>query len=282
MSSISASLWVVATPLGNLGDLTPRAAEILQKVHCIFAEDTRRAGLLCSRLGLRAAKFISLYEQNESARICQALGFLEQGFDIALISDAGTPLLSDPGYLLVKACREAGFFVRPVPGPCAAIAALMASGLPPYPFYFAGFLPRKDGSLHSFFSSFSSLSATLVFYERKNRLSNILQIAYAELGEREFCIARELTKEFEEFIFGTLGKQSSEVDDLLGEITVLIAPPKKEFRSEFAEVHSVLEKLLQSGKPFKKVSVEAKELLSGWTAKELYAECCKLRQDKKI
>ncbi len=282
MSLISASLWVVATPLGNPGDLTPRAAQILQEVQCIFAEDTRRAGLLCSRLGLQAAKFISLYEQNESARIGQALSFLEQGFDIALISDAGTPLLSDPGYLLVKACREAGFSVRPVPGACAAIAALMASGLPPYPFYFAGFLPRKDGSLHSFFASLAPLSATLVFYERKNRLPHVLQIAHAELGEREFCIARELTKEFEEFIFGTLGKDEEKLDDLLGEITVLIAPPKETVRSEVEEVRQILEKLLQDGLPPKKASAEAKELVSGWTAKELYAECCKLRQDKKL
>ena len=109
-----------------------------------------------------------------------------------------------------------------------------------------------------------------------------MQIAYAELGEREFCIARELTKEFEEFIFGTLGKQSSEVDDLLGEITVLIAPPKAAVRSELSEVHRILEKLLQNDKSLKKVSVEAKEILSGWTVKELYSECCKLRQDKKI
>lgn len=280
MSLISATLWVVATPLGNPGDLSPRAARVLQDVSCVLAEDTRRAGLLFSRLGLKAARFISLYEHNETARIRQALDFLERGEDIALISDAGTPLMSDPGYLLVRACREAGFCVRPVPGPCAAIAALMASGLPPYPFYFAGFLPRKDGAVRSFFSSLCALDATLVFYERKNRLPHILDIAFEQFGPRKFCIARELTKEFEEFIFGRLGETSSQLENLLGEITVLLGPLDADKRMEQAELTELLSELLQEDAPLKVIASQAATRVRGWTAKEIYALCCKLRQDE--
>ncbi len=278
MSLNSATLWVVATPLGNPGDLSPRAGQVLQDAICVLAEDTRRAGLLFSRLGLKAARFLSLYEHNEAARVHQALGFLERGQDIALISDAGTPLMSDPGYLLVRACREAGFCVRPVPGPCAAITALMASGLPPYPFYFAGFLPRKDGAVRSFFSGLSSLDATLVFYERKNRLPHVLRLAYEQLGAREFCIARELTKEFEEFLFGTLGENRSEFENLLGEITVLVGPPTKNERTEEAQLMKLLAEFLQTGAPLKVIAAQAAARTRGWTAREVYALCCKLRQ----
>jgi 16S rRNA (cytidine1402-2'-O)-methyltransferase len=156
----SARLWVVATPLGNPGDLSPRAREVLAAADLLLAEDTRRAGLLFQRLGIRSKGFLSLFEHNEEARIGTVLAALERGESVALFSDAGTPLLSDPGFRLVRACREAGFAVSPVPGPSAPAAALSASGLPPQPFVFLGFLPRKDGDIRRFLEPFAALPAT--------------------------------------------------------------------------------------------------------------------------
>ena len=144
MSSNSGTLWIVATPLGNPGDLSPRAREVLETADGILAEDTRRAGLLLSRCGLNVTTpFTSFHDHNEEARLPQVLELLQAGKTLALVSDAGTPLLSDPGYRLVRACRKAGIRVSPVPGPSAPVAALSASGLPPQPFVFLGFLPRK-------------------------------------------------------------------------------------------------------------------------------------------
>ena len=185
MSLSSGRLWVVATPLGNPGDLSPRARETLAAVDGVLAEDTRRAGLLLSRCGVSAAAFTSFHEHNEEARLPQALGWLKEGKQLALVSDAGTPLLSDPGYRLVRACREAGIRVSPLPGPSAPAAALSASGLPPYPFVFLGFPPRKQSEREAFFLPYARLSATVVFFERKDRLAATLETLFRLFGPRE-------------------------------------------------------------------------------------------------
>ena len=164
MSSSSGILWIVATPLGNPGDLSPRARETLGGVDGILAEDTRRTGLLLARCGILAPPLTSLHDHNEDDRLSRVLAWLREGKSLALVSDAGTPLLSDPGFRLVRACREAGISVSPVPGPSAPLAALSACGLPPHPFVFLGFVPRQQAERRSLFTVFAGVTATLVFF----------------------------------------------------------------------------------------------------------------------
>ncbi|MES9996251.1 16S rRNA (cytidine(1402)-2'-O)-methyltransferase [Desulfovibrio aminophilus] len=275
----SARLWVVATPLGNLGDLSPRARDVLASADMVLAEDTRRAGLLFQRLGLPAKGFLSLYEHNEEARVEQVLAALAEGRNAALVSDAGTPLLSDPGYRLVRACRAAGLPVSPVPGPSAPIAALSACGLPPLPFVFLGFLPRKDGDIRRLLETYAALPATLVFFERKTRLSSTLALAAEVLGPREFCVARELTKEFEEFIQGRLDALDALPEEFLGEITVVVGPPEASAKTtEEALLELLREESARGGKP-REVARRAASRAPGWSAKETYDKLRGLRED---
>lgn len=266
------TLWVVATPLGNDGDLSPRAAEILAGADEVLAEDTRRAGQLFKRLGIdRSGGFVSFFEHNEEKRLSMAIDWLEQGKTLALISDAGTPLLSDPGFRLVRACRERSIPVHPVPGPSAPLAALSACGLPPLPFTFLGFPPRKDGQIRKFFETHAATGATLVFFERKSRLADVLGVAGEVLGDREFCIARELTKDFEEFVFGRLGDLSLLEVELRGEFTVVVAPPDAQGRTAESEVLRILdEEQALGGKP-KDVARRVAGRVTGWTPKQVYA-----------
>ncbi len=223
MPLILPQLWIVATPLGNPGDCPPRALETLSSADAVLAEDTRRAGLLFARLGIKARRFISFHEHNEAARLPQALEMLRAGQSLALISDAGMPLVADPGFRLVRACRAEGIAVSVVPGPCAAVTALAGSGIAPQPFVFLGFMPRKQADQRALFRTFAANGCTLIFYERKNRLASTLKLAAEELGNRECCVARELTKPHEEFILFSLAEAPS-LPDLLGEITVIIGP----------------------------------------------------------
>lgn len=223
---LTTSLYVVATPIGNDGDLSPRAREVLTRADAVLAEDTRRAGLLFSRLGLVREKkgFFSLHEHNEEGRIPQVVAMLGEGLAVALISDAGTPVLADPGYRLVRACREAGCRVVPVPGPFAPAAALSACGLPPAPFTFLGFLPRKSGDVKKLLARHAGSGASLVFFERKDRLAETLALAAQALGDREFAVCRELTKIHEEIFTGRLGALDVPKLAVLGEVTVVIGP----------------------------------------------------------
>lgn len=268
---LNSALWVVATPLGNLGDISPRAISILQKAGLILAEDTRRAGLLFAGLGISGRKFSSLHEHNEEQRVNLAISKVEQGIDCCLISDAGTPLMADPGYRLVRAFRQKGLPVFPVPGPCAPVTALMACGLPPYPFSFLGFLPRKKGELQNLFARWKDVPATLVFFERKNRVVSSLQSAFDQLGPREFCLAREMTKKYEEFIFGVLGRTHIQKDNLLGEITVVIGPAAKdEQKTSIEKIQALLDQHSGQGlKPRPLASLIQKET-TGWSSKEIY------------
>jgi probable S-adenosylmethionine-dependent methyltransferase, YraL family len=270
MSSNSGTLWIVATPLGNPGDLSPRAREVLGGVDGILAEDTRRAGLLLARCNIAAPAFTSLHDHNEEERLPRLLAWLKEGKNLALISDAGTPLLSDPGYRLVRACRREGIRVSPVPGPSAPVAALSASGLPPQPFAFLGFLPRKGTERQALFASFANLDITLIFFERKDRLNDSLADAFAALGLREVCIARELTKTYEEFLFFPLEDHTSLPDSLLGEITVLIGPPPAGRRSPLEEADAVLAEEAAQGGKARDIARRAQRRLPGWTGKELY------------
>lgn len=270
MNETSGTLWVVATPLGNPGDLSPRGRETLAGAGMVLCEDTRRAARLFASQGLPQGRFLSLYDHNEQGRVPQVLEFLAQGGEAALISDAGTPVLSDPGYLLIRACRDAGFAVRPVPGPSAVMAALMAAGIAPHPFVFLGFLPRKAGDVRKSFERFAATGCTLVFFERKDRLSETLGLALNVLGPRECAITRELTKTHEEFLLGTLSDFAGKELSLLGEITVVIGPALEASVAGETDVDGVLAREQQVGGKPKEVARRAAAQLPGWTAKALY------------
>ncbi len=261
----------MATPLGNLGDLSPRAREVLESVDCVLAEDTRRAGLLFQRASMKAQAFLSLHDHNEEERCKEILNLLAEGKNLALISDAGTPLMADPGYRLVRACREAGYKVSMVPGPCAPIAALMGAGIAPQPFTFFGFLPRDTTAKEKTLAPYITLPSTLVFFERKDRLTATLTLAHSLLGPRELCIARELTKTFEEFIVTRLEEHSHIPQDLKGEITVIIGPPEAQSRSTEEDVLALLQEEQQKGGKAREVSRRVQQKVYGWTSKEIYA-----------
>lgn len=264
------TLWVVATPLGNPGDLSPRAAEVLSAVDFILAEDTRRAGLLCARCGITPSRFVSFHDHNEEERLGSILNELKAGANAALVSDAGTPLCADPGYRLVRACREQGVRVSPVPGPSAITTALSASGIAPQPFTFLGFLPRKRTDQERLLAPFITLQSTLVFFERKDRLAGTLETAFAMFGPRECCLARELTKTYEEFILSRLGAPDLVPETPLGEFTVIVGPPEHIARTSVEEVRALLKKIPTEHSKPKDVARAVQPLVTGWSLKALY------------
>ena len=224
-------LYVVATPIGNRGDITARAVEILKAVDLIAAEDTRHSGPLLRDLEIRTP-LQALHEHNERQLLERLLRRLQQGDSLALISDAGTPLISDPGFPLVRACRQRGIPVSPIPGPCAAICALSAAGLPSDRFLFEGFPPRTRAARRQRFRQLRGESATLIFYESGHRIEQSLTDMAHGFGEqRPAVLARELTKRHETFLQASLGELRRRVgeapDQRRGEMVVLVAgaPP---------------------------------------------------------
>ncbi len=196
-------LYVVSTPIGNLDDLSPRAVQVFQSVDLILTEDTRRFMILAERFQIKG-KWQSLHEQNEEKQIPGILGRLQQGEKIALASEAGTPTISDPGFRLIRACRANKISVSPVPGACAAIAALSASGFEPDRFLFLGFPPRKPGKHRAFTEVALTAGATAIIYESPFRIVKTLEEIHEQDPKREVCVARELTKAHEEFLIGTV------------------------------------------------------------------------------
>jgi 16S rRNA (cytidine1402-2'-O)-methyltransferase len=217
-------LLVVSTPIGNLGDLTERARAAFEEADQIACEDTRHTGRLLADLGIRKP-LVSLHEHNERARLPRLLAALEEGQTIALASDAGTPLLSDPGFLLVREAAARGIRIEPRPGASALLAALVVSGLPPYPFTFGGFPPPKSGKRKTFYRGFAGLGHTLVVYESPHRLLASLADALAELGDRPAVVGRELTKMHEEVLRGPLSELLAELEKrpaLKGEFVLVV------------------------------------------------------------
>lgn len=270
MPLISPNLWVVATPLGNPGDLSPRAREVLEAADLVLAEDTRRAGTLFKMTGVTVKKLASFHDHNEEAKSPSLVEAMQQGQVLALVSDAGMPLFSDPGYRLVRLARQEGLSVSVVPGPSAPLTALAASGIAPQPFTFMGFPPRKKSDQEKFFGEFRSVQTTLVFFERKNRLAETLAVAFGVLGPRELCVARELTKTHEEFILTRLEAHASVPDDLLGEITVVVGPPESVDKPDDEAVLDLIrEESAAGGKP-RDIARRVKDRVQGWSVGEVY------------
>jgi 16S rRNA (cytidine1402-2'-O)-methyltransferase len=221
---MAATLYLVATPIGNLEDVTYRAVRILQEAALIACEDTRQTRKLLDRHGIHTPT-ISYHEHNEAARAEQLLGKLREGVTVALVSDAGTPLVSDPGYRLVAKAIQEGIRVEPVPGPSALLASLPASGLPTDQFHFAGFLPAKSGQRRKALERLRDEEATLVFYEAPHRILQTLEDVEAVLGARPAVVAREVTKLHEEFLRGTPAELRQTLQarpSIKGEITLLV------------------------------------------------------------
>ncbi len=267
-------LWVVAIPLGNILDISERAKIVLSSVDIILAEDTRRAGLFCQRANIKAKSFLSLHEHNEEVRIKDVLKRMNEGRVCALISDAGTPLMADPGFRLVCSMRQAGLKVSMVPGPSAPIAALMCAAIAPQPFTFFGFLPRASAAQEKILAPFCSIPSTLVFFERKDRLHKTLALAHGLLGKRPLCIARELTKIHEEFIITRLENYAEISEDLKGEITVIIGQPEEVYRTSEEQVQQIFTEELQKGGKPREVSRRTQSRVQGWTGKQIYELSC--------
>jgi 16S rRNA (cytidine1402-2'-O)-methyltransferase len=221
------ALYLVATPIGNLGDITLRALETIAAADVLACEDTRVTRVLLDRYGIRQ-KPVAYHEHNAAEAGPRLIKALQEGRSVALVSDAGTPLVSDPGFRLVEAAREAGVRVVPIPGASAALAALTASGLPSDAFFFAGFLPVKDGQRRGRLDELKAVPGTLIFFESPRRLADSLAAMAGVLGERPAVVCRELTKTFEEFRTGSLPELAghyAEAGAPKGEVVVCVGPP---------------------------------------------------------
>ena len=216
-------LYLVGTPIGNLGDLSDRARDTLAAVDVIAAEDTRRTGRLLAHLDVRAP-LVSMFEGNEEARAAELVARLEAGEDVAVVTDGGMPAISDPGYRVVRLAADRGIDVRVVPGPSAAIAALVASGLPTDRFAFEGFLPRRSGDRSRRLAELRHDRRTLVLFESPRRLGTLLQEIVTALGDRRVAVGRELTKRHEEVLRGPASEVLAriEADGVRGEVTVVV------------------------------------------------------------
>lgn len=274
------TLYIVATPIGNLDDLSSRAIAVLSKASLVAAEDTRHSGRMLKALGVET-RMMALHDHNERDRAERVLQKLEEGSDVALISDAGTPLISDPGFILVREARRRGLRVSPVPGPCAIVAALCAAGLPTDRFAFEGFLPSKKGARVAMLERLSSEAATLVFYESPHRILAAVEDIAAAMGPgRELVIARELTKTFETFYAGPASDVLQTLQDdphgSRGEFVIMIHGAEKEDADAGMEEVDRLLKLLLEELPVKKVAKLVSEI-TGKAKNDLYRRALTLK-----
>lgn len=225
------NLYIVPTPIGNLEDITLRALRILKEVDVIASEDTRHTQILLSHFDISKV-LTSYHDFNKEEKVPILLNLLEEGRQVALVSDAGTPTISDPGYLLINEAISHGIRVIPLPGPSALLTALSGSGLPTDAFIFSGFLPRKKNARLKIIEGFNEEKKTLIFFESPHRILSVLEEFYSVLGDRRVVIARELTKKFEEFIYGTLSEVIHRKWQVKGELTLLIEGKRKGQKKE--------------------------------------------------
>ena len=273
MSTKPGTLYVVATPIGNLDDMSRRAEQSLRDADRICCEDTRHSGRLLEHFGIKG-HLVSLHDHNERDRVVQLLAWLEAGERIALISDAGTPLISDPGYLVVHEVRKAGHAVVPIPGPSAVIAALSAAGLPTDRFRFEGFLSAKSTARREQLKALSREPATLVFYESPHRVAAMVADIAAVFGnDRRVVVARELTKRFEEFIDGPAGELLPRLEEgVRGECVVMVAGAGEQPADIDAD--ALLKALLQELPASKAAKLAAK--ITGQSRNALYERATEL------
>lgn len=264
MSVAEAVLYIVATPIGHLDDISQRAITVLRQVAWVAAEDTRHSGKLLSHLGI-SARCLSLHDHNEKQRAASLVEKIKAGENVALISDAGTPLISDPGYSLVRLCRDAGVRVVPIPGACALIAALCGAGLPTDKFHFIGFLPAKSGQRQQILKDIPAGVGTLICYEAARRVLDTLQDVIAVYGPaRELVLAKELTKTFEHFEYGTADSimqwLQQDSQRCQGEMVLMIAPPAEKAADDIAPQVQQTLRLLMAELPLKKAAALTAEI----------------------
>ena len=265
------TLYLVATPIGNLEDMSPRAVRVLKEVGLIAAEDTRHTGKLLKHFEIKTP-ITSYFEHNKLNKLDFILNKLSTG-DVALVSDAGTPAVNDPGYELIKAALASNFDVKPVPGPSAPIAALTASGLPTDSFLYLGYLPHKTSDRHKAIGQIASMPYTLIFLESPYRIIDALEDILSILGDRQICVAREMTKMFEEYWRGTVSGavEYFKSQPARGEFTLVIEGQTKEESGKWTEekLMKAIELGLEDGKSAKDISSELASQ-SGWNKKEIY------------
>lgn len=271
-NSTPGTLFVVATPIGNLADLSPRAREVLAAVALIAAEDTRHTGQLLHSFGI-ATPLTSLHEHNEAARSAELIERMARGESLAVVSDAGTPLISDPGFNLVAMARERGIRVIAVPGPCAAIAAVSIAGLPTDRFAFEGFLPAKAGARRAQLEALVSEPRTMIFYEAPHRLREVLEDMRSVFGaDRRASISRELTKRFETTYDGSLTELSAMAakDENMsrGEIVIVVAGSAAQRTAHAMDGEQLLRALLNELSPAQAAKIAAR--LTGGKRSDLY------------
>lgn len=268
-------LYIVATPIGNLGDLSPRAAHVLANAAIIAVEDSRVTGKLLNHIGVKRP--MTPYHDHNAEQVRPGLVARMATEAVALVSDAGTPLISDPGYKLVRDARAAGHNVVTVPGPCAAVAALTLAGLPTDRFLYLGFLPPKQHARAAAIAEIAGVRATLVIYESGPRLGALLAALAQGLGDREAAVTREITKHFEEAVTGTLPSLAAHYADTppKGEIVVVVAPPGPPEAASAADADSALAEALTRLSTGQAASEVAKKL--GLDRKALYARALELK-----
>ncbi|WP_324807402.1 16S rRNA (cytidine(1402)-2'-O)-methyltransferase [Sphingomonas sp. LY29] len=276
-SSLSPGLYIVATPIGNLGDITARAADVLRGVDRILAEDRRVTAKLLAHLGATAP--MSVYHDHSDAALRDRLVSEMAGQSIALVSDAGTPLISDPGYKLVRAAREAGIDVHTLPGACAAVAALTLAGLPTDRFLFLGFLPAKAKARSDAIADVASIRASLVLYESGPRTADALAALAEGLGDRDAAVVREISKLHEETVTGTLGDlaQRFASSPPRGEIVIVVGPPAERAAASDADLDEALRDALASMTPSRAAAAVSTSL--NIPRKRAYARALEIGQD---
>ena len=255
----NATLYVVATPIGNLSEMTPRAIDILKTVDVIAAEDTRNTQKLLSHFEIHT-KCIAHHLFNETPSADGIIEMLKNGKNIAIVSDAGYPLISDPGQFLVEKVVENGFSVVPISGANAMLNALVASGLCSMKFFFNGFLPSKDGHAKKELLKIKDLECTTIFYESPHRIERTLELMLEVLGDRKICLAREITKKFEEFIRGTISEVLSDIENIKGEMVIVVEKSQVEqvigFVAIVSEVQQLVDDNVKPSKAIKDISVK--------------------------
>lgn len=273
-------LYIVATPIGNLGDISPRAIAVLQEADVIACEDSRVTKKLFSLLGISLHKtFITLHDHNEDEQAQKIIDLINEGKAVAQVSDAGSPLISDPGYKLIKRCRAAGVYITTLPGCCALISALQLSGLPTNRFMFVGFIPNKDKARQDLFKKYQNLDSTLIFYETAPRIIKTLTAAKEIFGHREMAVAREISKVYEECLSGSAEELIAHFNtaEPKGEMVFMVAPAEENAAPEIDLEVLLREKLAESS-----LKSAVKEIVEtyGLNKNDVYEQALRIKNEQ--